>query len=702
MKFANMALIAAGLLMASCGAETEKQSEAPFIGKHEVKVENGRMTPEVLWSFGRIGGATLSPDGEKLTYTVSYYSVEQNKSHTVIYVSNADGTDAKMLTTSSKSESSPTWIKNGSKIAYLASDENGKSQIFEMSVDGANKKQLSYNDKDVEGFLFSPDETKVLYIASIPYHHSIQKNDEDLPKASGMVITDLMYKHWDEYVTSIPKPYIANFENDKVSTGKDVLEGENFESPMKPFGGTEQFAWSPDSKALAYTCRKKEGKEYAFSTDSDIFLYNLESGKTVNLCKDYTEDKNWGYDINPSFSPDGKYIAWLSMERDGYESDRNRLLVMDLTTHTKQYVTEWFDSGVDAFIWNSDSKSLYFSGVWHGTTHIYSTDLKGEHNQITDGQYDYTVLQLQNNDRLLVERHSMMQSGEIYSVDINKGNVAQVTNENKHIWDQLKVGNVEPRWTKTTDGKDMLSWVIYPVDFDKTKKYPTLLFCEGGPQSPVSQFWSYRWNFQIMAANDYIIIAPNRRGLPGFGQEWLEQISGDYGGQCMKDYLSAIDDICKESYVDKDRLGCVGASFGGFSVYWLAGNHDKRFKAFIAHDGIYNIEQQYVETEEMWFAEWDMKGAPWDKKNAAAQKTFATSPHKFVEKWDTPILCIQGEKDYRIMTNQGESAFNAAIIRGIPAELLLFPDENHWVLKPQNGILWQRTFFRWLDKWLKN
>ena len=375
---------------------------------------------------------------------------------------------------------------------------------------------------------------------------------------------------------------------------------------------------------------------------------------------------------------------------------------MDLRNHIKQYVTEWFDSGVDAFIWNTDSKSLYFSGVWHGTTHIYSADLEGNHKQITDGQYDYTVMQLQDGGKLLAERHSMMQSGELYSVDIQNGNVAQITQENKHIWDQLKVGNVEPRWTKTTDGKDMLSWVIYPVDFDKNKKYPTLLFCEGGPQSPVSQFWSYRWNFQIMAANDYIIIAPNRRGLPGFGQEWLEQISGDYGGQCMKDYLTAIDDICKESYVDKDRLGCVGASFGGFSVYWLAGNHDKRFKAFIAHDGIYNIEQQYVETEEMWFAEWDMKGAPWDKKNAAAQKTFATSPHKFIDKWDTPILCIQGEKDYRIMTNQGESAFNAAVIRGIPAELLLFPDENHWVLKPQNGVLWQRTFFRWLDKWLKN
>lgn len=705
MKFANMALLAAGLFTA--GLEAEAQ-DAPFIGKHEVTVKDGRMTPEILWSFGRIGSAVLSPNGQQLVYTVSYYSVEQNRSHTTIYVSNADGSEAKMLTTSKKSESSPVWIKNGSKIAYLAGDTEGCTQIFEMNADGTERKQLSFNKTDIEGFLFSPDETKVMYISSVPYYHNIQKNDDDLQKASGMVITDLMYKHWDEYVTSIPKPYIADFKDNKVGAGKDVLEGENYESPMKPFGGSEQFAWSPDSKILAYTCRKKEGKAYAFSTDSDIFLYEVATGKTENLCKDYTEDKNMGYDINPSFSPDGKYIAWQSMERDGYESDRNRLCVMDLTTHTKQYVTEWFESGVDAFIWNADSKSIYFSGVWHGESQVYQACLPGtvkknmpEHKQLSSCQYDYTVMQLLGKDKLLVERHSMSESGELFALDIKTGATTQITTENKHIWDQLKVGKVEPRWTKTTDGKEMLSWVIYPINFDPAKKYPTLLFCEGGPQSPVSQFWSYRWNFQIMAANDYIVIAPNRRGLPGFGMEWLEEISGDYGGQCMRDYLSAIDDICTESYVDKDRLGCVGASFGGFSVYWLAGNHDKRFKAFIAHDGIYNIEQQYVETEEMWFAQWDMKGAPWERSNADAMKTFASSPHKFVDKWDTPILCIQGDKDYRIMTSQGESAFNAAVIRGIPAELLLFPDENHWVLKPQNGVLWQRTFFRWLDKWLK-
>ena len=700
MNFASKAILAATLLTATACNTTEKEEEAPFIGKQEVELPNGRMTPEALWAMGRMGGAQVSPDGKKIVYNVSYYSVEQNKSHRVLYLMNADGTGQQMLTASSKSEGDAVWIKGGTKIAFLSADENGTSQIFEMNPDGTGRKQLSFNEADVEGFKFSPDEKQILFVASIPFHHSIEPKEKDLPKASGMVINDLMYKHWDEYVTSIPHPYVASFENDRMGEGKDLLQDEPFESPMKPFGGVEQLAWSPDGKTIAYTCRKKVGKAYAFSTDSDIYLYDVASGKTENLCKDYTDDKNMGYDINPSFSPDGKYIAWQSMERDGYESDRNRLCVMDLTNHTKQYVTEWFDSGVDGFIWNNDSQSIYFAGVWHGESHIYNTDLKGEHKQLTEGQFDDSVVQLTGN-QMLMTRHSMMAPDDLFMLDLAKLDVKQLTEENKHIMDQLHVGKVEPRWTTTTDGQQMLSWVIYPADFDPNKKYPALLFCEGGPQSPVSQFWSYRWNFQIMASNDYIIIAPNRRGLPGFGQIWNEEVSGDYGGQCMKDYLTSIDDLCKEPYVDKDRLGCVGASFGGFSVYWLAGNHEKRFKAFIAHDGIYNLEQQYVETEEMWFAQFDMKGAPWEKDNAAAQKTFAISPHHYVDKWDTPILCIQGEKDFRIMTNQGESAFNAAVIRGIPAQLLQFPDENHWVLKPQNGVLWQRTFFRWLDKWLK-
>ena len=412
-----------------------------------------------------------------------------------------------------------------------------------------------------------------------------------------------------------------------------------------------------------------------------------------------------GYDQNPQFSPDGKYIAWTSMERDGYESDRTRLCVYEFLTGDKFYVTENFKSGVNEFCWKGNSTELLFTGVWHGKTQIYQTNLSGNHEAITDDVADYSLIGLTSDgNTLYTKRQSMSMADEVYKLSLSdkKHEVKQITHENQYFYDKLTFGDVKERWVKTVDGKEELCWVIYPPHFDPNKKYPTLLFCEGGPQSPVSQFWSFRWNMQIMAANDYIIIAPNRRGLPGFGMEWLEEISGDYSGLCMQDYLSAIDDIAKEPYVDKDRLGAVGASFGGYSVYWLAGNHNKRFKCFIAHDGIFNTQQQYVETEEMWFTNWDMKSAPWIKdENGNQQKVFKTSPHLYVDKWDTPILCIHGQRDFRIEHTQAQSAFNAARIRGIDAQLLLFPDENHWVLKPQNGILWQRTFFRWLDKYLK-
>ena len=562
-----------------------------------------------------------------------------------------------------------------------------------------SRRQRTYDD--CEGFSFSPDGKKLLFIAQVKYGETTADRYPDLPKASGRVITDLMYKHWDEWVTSVPHPFVADFDGKSISNVTDLLEGEPYESPMKPFGGMEQLAWSPDSKYIAYTSRKKTGKAYALSTDSDIYLYEVASKQTTNLCKQEGDaDQNMGYDTNPQFSPDGHYVAWQSMARDGYESDRNRLCVYNLTDKSKTYVTESFDSGVDSSCWNHDSQSLYFTGVWHATKMVYRTTLEGNVEKLTDGVFDYDGVDLLG-DRVICKRHSMSSPDELYALNPADGQVAQLTTENKHILDQIEMGKVEERWMKTTDGKDMLVWIIYPPHFDPAKKYPTLLYCEGGPQSPVSQFWSFRWNFQIMAANDYIIVAPNRRGLPGFGSEWLEAISGDYGGQCMKDYLTAIDTFSKEPFVDTDHLGCVGASFGGFSVYWLAGHHNKRFKAFIAHDGIFNMEQQYLETEEMWFANWDMGGAYWDRNNATAQRTFANSPHKFVDKWDTPILCIHGEKDYRILASQGMSAFNAAVLRGIPAELLIYPDENHWVLKPQNGILWQRTFFEWLDKWLK-
>ena len=712
--------LAAGLLSM---AQKEAQAQI-FIGRQKPKIENRTLTPELLWAMGRIGGSSVSPDAKQIAYNVSYYSVAENKSHTVIYTLNTDGTNEKLLTTQKGSELAPKYLKNG-KITFLAADADGTMQLWMMNADGSARQQISKGKRDIEDYIFSPDEKLVLVIHSVPYTGSIAAKPADLPKTSGYVVNEAMYRHWDEWVEAIPQPFIYHFNGNELSTDPiPVLGNEPFESPMKPFGGIEQLCWSPNSKCIAYTCRKKTGREYAISTDSDIYLYNIETGKTTNLCKpstyktpayDFTRslqhqavnaplkeglDYNLGYDTNPSFSANGKYIAWQSMERDGYESDRNRLCVYELETGKKTYVTEQFDSNVDAYTWANDNKTLYFVGTWHGTTHVYSTNLKGQVKKITDGQYDYTDVALCGK-KLLCGRQSMKEAKEFFLVDVKKGNATQLTHENQYFRDNIDWGDVQPRTCKSVDGKDILSWIVLPPRFDANKKYPALLFCEGGPQSPVSQFWSYRWNMQIMAANGYIVVCPNRRGLPGFGQEWLEEISTNYTGRCMDDYKSAIDDACKLPYVDKNRLGCVGASFGGFSVYWLAGNHDKRFKAFIAHDGIYNLEAQYTETEEAWFTNWDLGGAPWLKDDATIQRTFQNSPHKFIDKWDTPILCIHGEKDYRIVASQAMSAFNAARYRGVPAQLLIFPDENHWVLKPQNGILWQRTFFAWLDKWVK-
>jgi len=694
-------IMATSLLLGACNPATDvnvkETGDKNLIGKSDIRIKDGRMTPEALWAMGRIGDMNVSPDGKKVVYTVAYYSVPENKSNREVFVMNADGSDNKQITKTGFAENEAVWIKGGTKIAFLC-NESGSSQLWEMNPDGTDRKRLSDYDKDIEGFAFSPDEKKVLFISQVKTVNSTADKYPDLDKATGVIITDLMYKHWDEWVTTAPHPFVADFDGKSISNPVDVMEGELFESPMKPFGGIEQLAWNTTSDKIAYTSRKKTGKEYAISTNSDIYVYDLNTKQTTNIT-----EENKGYDTNPTYSPDGKSIAWLSMERDGYEADQNRLMVMNLETGEKTFVSKDFDSNVDSYCWSADCKRIYFTGVWHGESQVYQIDLANGNKitLLTEGMYDYASVALLG-DKLIAQRHSMSMGDEIYSIDLTGDHtVTQLTFENKHIYDQLTMGKVEERWMKTTDGKQMLTWVIYPPQFDPNKKYPTLLFCEGGPQSPVSQFWSYRWNFQIMAANDYIIVAPNRRGLPGFGLEWNEAVSGDYGGQCMKDYFTAIDEVAKEPYVNKDRLGCVGASFGGFSVYWLAGHHDKRFKAFIAHDGIFNMEMQYLETEEMWFANWDMGGAYWEKQNATAQRTFANSPHKFVDKWDTPILCIHGEKDYRILANQGMAAFNAAVLRGVPAELLIYPDENHWVLKPQNGVLWQRTFFEWLDMWLK-
>ena len=683
-KFIFMATLA--LLAASC--QTKEDTTKTPITKPEITIEGGRLTPEALWAMGRINSVLPNEQTNELAYTVSYYSVEENRSTSWIRIAKED--QAGLLQTQSEWVGyEPAWWNNN--IAYLNA---GKLYIKGEKKDIV----LQGFDKNIDGFLLSPQGDKIILIAQVKTVASTADKHPDLPLASGRVVDDLMYKHWDEWTETAPHPFLCELKREKgkleVVNYVDLLEGTPYESPMKPFGGVEQLAWSPDGKTIAYTCRKKSGLDYAISTNSDIYLYDLATGTHTNL----TED-NKGYDTNPSYSPNGEYIAWQSMERDGYESDENRLMICNLTTGEQIFLSKGLNTNVDSYYWKNDN-SLVFSAVWHATSMLYEINLKGERTCLTTGQCDY-VPAANMGETYYCLRHSMREANEIFRFKQGEEPV-QITKENENIYSQITMGEVVPRWQKTTDGKDMLTWIIYPPHFDPSKKYPTLLYCEGGPQSPVSQFWSFRWNFMMMSANDYIIVAPNRRGLPGFGNEWNEQISGDYGGQCMKDYLSAIDEfVANEPYVDKDHLGCVGASFGGFSVYWLAGHHNKRFKAFIAHDGIFNMEMQYLETEEKWFANWDMGGAYWDKSNKIAQRTFANSPHLFVDQWDAPILCIHGEKDYRILANQGMAAFDAAKMRGVEAQLLIFPDENHWVLKPQNGILWQRTFFSWLDKWLK-
>ena len=710
------------LLLTACG--TQNENDKVNIQKQTIQLDNDQMTPEALWAMSRIGGYQASPDGQHIVYQTGYYSVEENKSHQVLWMMGADGTDQKQLTEDADNETDAQWLDNET-IAFLRGGE-----IWKMKFDGSGRKQLSETEGKVEGFQFSPDGSKVIVLKSIDFNEIIKKNPDDLPKATGRLVTDLMYRHWDHYVESIQHPFVYEVGDSGISgEGTDLLEGEPYECPMEPFGGMEQLAWSPDGQSIAYTCRKKTGLAYSISTDADIYIYNIGTRETKNLCKpaDYTEPEieptktmkyqkvnakenlanNVGYDQNPKFSPDGKQIAWLSMERNGYEADRQRLCICDLATGEKKYVTESFDSNVDDFCWAPDGKTLYFIGVWHATENLYRTNLDGEVKPVCIEWADFGSLQMLNDKTLLAEQHSFLAPADLYVVtpgdSVKDTKATQITQVNKEILDQLGKPSVDQRWVKTSDGQQMLYWIIQPPHFDPNKKYPTLLFCEGGPQSPVSQFWSYRWNFFIMASQGYVVIAPNRRGLPGFGQEWLEEISGDWTGQCMKDYLAAIDDAAQNlPYVDKDKLGAVGASFGGFSVYYLAGHHDKRFKCFIAHDGAFNLEAMYTETEENWFSNWEYDDAYWNKdRTANADKTYKNSPHLFVDKWDTPILCIHGEKDYRINATQGMSAFNAARMKGIEAELLIFPDENHWVLKPQNGILWQRTFFNWLDRWLK-
>ena len=692
MKLFKPIIMTTAMLMAA--SANVAMADDIIIDKPSFKSEDGVFNIEALQALGRVTSPIISPDKKKVLYGISYESVEQNRSNNDLYVMNIDGSENTRITKTPRSEANAVWIAGGSKIAFLY-PENGVMQLWTMNADGSDRKIVSNVEKGVNGFVFSPDETKVLFISNLKSATTAQDIYPDLPKATGIVVNDLMYKHWDEWVKEIPHPFLADFNGSDLSNIIDIMEGEPYEAPMKPFGGIESLAWSPDGKEIIYVSRKKTGKEYAESTNSDLYLYNIESKTTTNLT-----DGMMGYDTNPIYSPDGKYVAWLSMERDGYESDKNRIFILDRKTGEKTDLTKDWDYTVNSIAWSPNSKSIFFVAHHQGVTPVFNVDIKKKVvKEVVGGVVDYADIIPVDDKTLIATNHSMLYPNEIFLV--KNGKASKISAVNDDIFAQLTMPTVEKRLIPTTDGKQMTTWIIYPQNFDKTKKYPAILYCQGGPQQAVSQFWSYRWNFALMAANGYVVIAPNRRGLPGFGTEWNEQISGDYGGQNMKDYLSAVDEMKKESFIDEKHIGATGASYGGFSVYWLAGNHDNRFAALFAHAGIFNTEAQYLETEEMWFANWDLGGAFWDKDNEVAQRTFSQSPHKYVDKWTAPIMISHGEYDFRILASQGMQAFNAAKLRGIPTEMVIYPDENHWILKPQNAIMWQRLFFRWFDKWLK-
>ncbi|NPA37608.1 MAG: S9 family peptidase [Chlorobi bacterium] len=683
------------VMLISCNCDKQAK-EATFVNRN-MKVDSDIMTPEVLWSFGRVGNVSVSPDGKTVLFTVSYSKIDEDRTYTDIYTMPAEGGDFTMLTHTKANEYQVEWHPDGKTITFLAAYD-GDVQLYEMSADGKKLNKVTNVKGGIDGYKYSPDLKHILYTQRVKLDKDIHDIYPDLPHANARIENDLMYRHWDHWHDyKYSHIFFASYENGRMKgEGTDIMEGERYDTPLAPFGGMEQISWTPDGKKIAYTCKKLTGMAYSFSTNSDIYLYDLNSKKTTNLT-----DGMPGYDVGPAFSPDGKYMAWASMARDGYESDKNRLFLMDMNTGDKKDCFAGFDRSLNTMSWDPTGDKIWFTCNNLGTDEIFRYTLADDSiKKITEGIHDYSGV-LAAGDKLIATRTSMSYPREIYSVDPETGKGTNISKINEPLMNQLTMGKVEKRWIKTTDNKDMLVWVIYPPHFDPNKKYPALLYCQGGPQSTVSQFWSIRWNFQMMAANDYIVVAPNRRGLPGFGQEWNEQISGDYGGQNMKDYLSAIDALAKEPFIDKNRLGAVGASYGGFSIYWLAGHHNKRFKAFISHCGIFNFEQMYSTTEEMWFVNWDFKGNYWDKSNKAAMKSYANSPHKFVKEWDTPILVITGAKDFRIPYTQSMGAFNTAIMRGIPARFLFFPEESHWVLKAQNGILWQREFFKWLDKWLK-
>ena len=708
------AVLCATALVMSC----KNDESTGYVGVSDIQVTDGVMSPEVLLSFGRLSDPQISPDGSKVLYGVSYTSIEDNRSCRNLFMSDIDGSHKVQLTRYAKSISNARWSADGSCIYFLQG-----GQIYKAPLQGSKlgkKVCLSDVPAGISEFSISPDQANIMYVSTI--HSAVETpadTDPILSKAQAYATEDLMYRHWDHWVTETPRTFVAPFAGAMITPDNsfDILGCEElYELPTEPFSGIEQLCWSPDGRFIAYSCRKAVGKEYAFSTDTEIYVYCIPTGECRRI------EMDGGYDTDPVWSPDGKHIAWLSMERQGYESDKSRIFVQDIEISENSFefgerreLTSSFKYNAAGLVWTADSKGLYFNSLAEGLQGLFLASLDGGIVRLTgdDLWYDFdspwAVVEGEDGAvSLLASYCSMDFPTELVRVDVSSEgtSLTPITSENEHILSQIKDHKTEMRYVKTVDGKDMLTWVLLPPDFDASKKYPAIEICLGGPQGTLSQGWSYRWNYRLMCSQGYVVVLPNRRGTTAFGQEWCEQISGDYSGLNIQDYLSAARDIKAEPYIS--GVAACGASYGGYSVYYLAGMHENTFDCFIAHAGIFDEEALYYTTEEMWFADWDngglgrgyLSGSPWSEYPEAVRH-YAHNPKLNVEKWDTPILCFHGGMDFRIPYTQGMAAFNCAQMMGVPSKLVVFPEENHWILQPQNALYWHRTYFSWLDRWMK-
>ena len=695
------------MAIAAMGVSSCEKRPAPLTIDNALtaaEMAEGRLTPEVMWKMSRASQSSLSPDGAWLLYAQTDYNMAENRGSTTLWVEELATKEVRQLTDRTSQNTAPQWSADGKHI-YFLSDRSGSMQLWQMNADGTHPQQVSDFGFDIEGYGIAPTGERAWYVRTI--HVADRRSADmhkDMDKSKARIYDDLMVRHWDYWEEGDHRHiFVADLTNGSLAEGVDIIGAEAaWDAPLAPYFDMAEISWNNAGTVLAYTGKPLAGTAYAVSTDSDIYLYDVASGQTTNICKPHEEARDVmpGYDKYPVWSPNDAYIAFRSMRRAGNESDKERLFVYEVATGAMRDLTADFDYNATNVVWDGEEQ-LYFIAPIEATHQVCRVGLNTPAVAVlTAGDHDINAFTFANG-KMAAEVCTISMATEFFAIDPTNGAMEQISAINNPIYDHIKMGKVEKRWVKTTDGKQMLTWVILPPDFDPTKKYPTLLYCQGGPQSVVSQFWSYRWNFQLMAAQGYVVVAPNRRGLPSFGQEWLDQISGDYSGQNIRDYLAAIDDVAKEPWADEERLGCVGASYGGYSVYFLAGCHEKRFKAFIAHCGIFNFESMYGHTEELWFVNNDYGGAYWETQNATAQRSYANSPHKFVNKWDTPMLIITGEYDFRIPYTQSLEAFTAARLKGIPSRLVSFENEAHQVFKPQNSLVWNREFFGWLDKYVK-